>query len=207
VTCRPEATPWNSPLRRDLSRGRVLGFFTEKKTPCATANRSKACRGGAAPAPRSRTVWKRAEEEPLLRPGCGPFDPRCGPSGSVQRRSPSCAHVADRPTPGADRPEACRGGAAPAPRSWTVRASAKKQRHAVRSNVWHPDRRQQEYLTKPCNFYKLWTLTLSKEISVDLFLGVSLIFWFVLSLGFFLLYFIFAAHFILLGPTLLLDFI
>jgi hypothetical protein len=48
-----------SPLTRSL-RGRVLGFFAEKKTLCAIvdrpasgADRSEACRGGSTPAPRS----------------------------------------------------------------------------------------------------------------------------------------------------------
>jgi hypothetical protein len=51
---------------------------------------------------------------------------RRGPSGSVQR-SRSYAQVTDCPTPGADCPEARRGGATSAPRPQTVRKHAEEE--------------------------------------------------------------------------------
>jgi hypothetical protein len=87
VACRPGATPWNSPPRRDLSRGRVLWFFAEKKTLCAIADRPTTRRGpsgrgqrrshscaSAADRPRLRREHRQAVHSRCLAPRSAPTD-------------------------------------------------------------------------------------------------------------------------------------
>jgi hypothetical protein len=60
--------------------------------------------------------------------------------------------IMDRPASGADRPEACKGGSALAPRPRIVRPCVadhlrlRREHHqVVRSSVWHPDQRQHTF--------------------------------------------------------------
>src|SRR5688572_1462726 len=60
--------------------------------------------------------------------------------------------IVDRPTPGTDCPEVCRGGAAPAlgrgpsdPMTRTVRASAESPARRYVPRVWHSDRCQHTF--------------------------------------------------------------
>jgi hypothetical protein len=69
--------------------------------------------------------------------------------GFFAEKKTLCA-IANSPAPSVDRPEACRGGSAPAPRSRTIRPCAtdrlrlrREHFHVVRSSVWRPDRPQQ----------------------------------------------------------------
>jgi hypothetical protein len=72
-------------------------------------------------------------------------------TGFFAEKKTLCA-IMDRLALGADRPEACRGGSAPAPRSRTVQSCAverlrlhREHRYVVRSSVWRTYRRQHSF--------------------------------------------------------------